>query len=226
MSLHERPALSVDEAIQTRRSVRAFLPDAVPDAVLREVFALAQFAPSNCNAQPWTPHVVSGGALRRLSAALLEAAAQPVAPDFEANWKFTGVYRERQIDAALQLYGAMGVERRDMAGRQNAYLRNYDCFDAPHAAFVFMPLGFGAREAADTGMWAQTLMLALTARGIASCAQGALSLYPDIVRDHLGLPAEQKLLFGVSFGYEDTAAKANAARVGRAALDDAVRFYS
>ncbi len=76
---------------------------------------------------------------------------QPVAPDFEANWKFTGVYRERQIDAALQLYGAMGVERRDMAGRQNAYLRNFACFDAPHAVFVFMPQGFGAREAADTG---------------------------------------------------------------------------
>ncbi len=88
-----------------------------------------------------------------------------------------------------------------------------------------MAAGFGAREAADTGMWAQTLMLALTARGLASCAQGALSLYPDIVREHLGLAAEQKLLFGVSFGYEDPNAKANAARVGRAALDDAVRFH-
>ncbi len=61
MSLHERPALSLDEAIRRRRSVRGFLPDEVPEALLREVFALAQFAPSNCNAQPWTPHVVSGG---------------------------------------------------------------------------------------------------------------------------------------------------------------------
>ena len=74
-------------------------------------------------------------------------------------------------------------------------------------------------------MYAQTLMLALTARGIASCAQGALSLFPDIVRAHLGVPPSQKLLFGVSFGYEDTSVKANAARVGRASLDDAVRFH-
>ena len=74
-------------------------------------------------------------------------------------------------------------------------------------------------------MYAQTLMLALTARGIASCAQGALSLYPDIVRQHLGVPEDQKLLFGVSFGYEDPDVKANAARVGRASLDDAVHFH-
>jgi nitroreductase len=227
MTLYERPAVSVDDAIRQRRSVRGFLPDEIPEATLREIFELAQLAPSNCNAQPWTPHVVSGAALRALRAALVAAASEerPVAPDFEANWKFAGVYRERQIDAALQLYGAMGIERRDLAGRQAAYLRNFDGFDAPHAAFVFMPAGFGAREAADTGMWAQTLMLALTARGLSSCAQGALSLYPDIVREHLGVAADQRLLFGVSFGYEDADVKANAARVGRAALTDAVRFH-
>jgi hypothetical protein len=40
-----------------------------------------------------------------------------------------------------------------------------------------MPEPFNTREAADIGMYAQTLMLALTARGIASCAQGALGLF-------------------------------------------------
>jgi hypothetical protein len=88
-----------------------------------------------------------------------------------------------------------------------------------------MPGYFNVREATDIGMYAQTLMLALTARGIASCAQGALSLFPDIVREHLGVPEDQKILFGVSFGYENQNVKANAARVGRASLDDAVRFH-
>jgi nitroreductase len=220
-------AMSLDEAIRRRRSVRGFLPEEAPAALLREAFELAQCAPSNCNVQPWTPHVVSGAALRRLRDALLAAAEveQPVNPDFEANWKFAGVYRERQIDAAMRLYDAMGIERRDIAGRRAAMLRNYALFDAPHAVFVFMVEGFGAREAVDVGMWAQTLMLALTARGLASCAQGALSLYPDIVREHLAIGPERKLLFGVSIGYEDPATRANAARVGRAALDDAVRFH-
>ncbi len=141
MSLHEPRALSFDDVIRRRRSVRGFLADEVPEATLREVFALAQLSPSNCNVQPWIPHVVSGPALRRLSDALVEAGLrdQPLNADFEADRKFLGVHRERQVDAAQQLYGAMGVERRDMVGRKMAYIRNHACFDAPHAVFVFMP---------------------------------------------------------------------------------------
>jgi nitroreductase len=88
-----------------------------------------------------------------------------------------------------------------------------------------MPHPFDTREATDIGMYAQTLMLAMTARGIATCAQGALGLYPGIVRATLGLPDTQRLLFGVSFGYEDPGEKANAARVGRAPTREAVRFH-
>jgi nitroreductase len=219
--------MSVDEAIRRRRSVRGFRPEEVPEATMREVFELAQWAPSNCNVQPWTPHVVSGEALKRLRDALVDAGMrdEPIRPDWPADGKFTDVYRERQVDAAQRLYGAMGVERRDAVGRKMAYIRNHAFFDAPHAVFVFMPEPFDTREATDIGMYAQTLMLALTARGIGSCAQGALGLFPHIVREHLGIPANYKLLFGVSFGYEDASVKANAARVGRANLDDAVRFH-
>jgi nitroreductase len=227
MSLRERPAMSVDEAVRRRRSVRGFRAEEVPEAILREAFELAQWAPSNCNVQPWTPHVVSGEALKRLRDALVDAGMrdEPIRPDWPADGKFTDVYRERQVDAAQRLYGAMGVERRDLAGRKMAYIRNHAFFDAPHAVFIFMSEPFDTREATDIGMYAQTLMLAMTARGIGSCAQGALGLFPDIVREHLGIPANYKLLFGVSFGYEDAGVKANAARVGRADLDDAVRFH-
>jgi nitroreductase len=227
MSMHERAAMNIDEAIRRRRSVRGFLPDEVPEATLREVFELAQWSPSNCNVQPWTPHVVSGGALKRLGAALVAAGMrdQPIKPDWPADGKFTGIYRERQVDAAQKLYGAMGVERSDVAGRKMAYIRNHAFFNAPHAVLIFMPEPFDTREAADIGMYAQTLMLALIARGIASCAQGALGLFPEIIRQHLGIPASYKLLFGISFGYEDRNIKVNAARVGRAHIDDAVRFH-
>ncbi|MBR1194566.1 nitroreductase [Bradyrhizobium sp. AUGA SZCCT0240] len=227
MSMRERPAMSIDQAIRRRRSVRGFLPDEVPEATLREVFELAQWSPSNCNVQPWTPHVVSGEALKRLREALVAAGMrdEPIRPDWPADGKFTGIYRERQVDAAQKLYGAMGVERSDVVGRKMAYIRNHAFFDAPHAVLIFMPAPFDTREAADIGMYAQTLMLALTARGIASCAQGALGLFPEIIREQLGIPANYKLLFGVSFGYEDRSIKANAARVGRADIDAAVRFH-
>jgi len=227
MSARSIPGMSVDEAIRRRRSVRGFLPDEVPEAILREVFELAQWSPSNCNVQPWSPHLVSGAELNRLRDALVAAAErdEPIRSDWPADGKFVGVHRERQINAALQLYGAMGVERADRVGRKQAYVRNQAFFEAPHAVFVFMPAPFDTREAADIGMYAQTLMLALVARGIDSCAQGALSLYPDIVREHLGVESRYRLLFGVSFDYADPDVKANAARVGRARLDDAVTFH-
>jgi nitroreductase len=225
--MHERPAIGVDEAIRLRRSVRGFLPDEVPEPMLREVFELAQWSPSNCNVQPWTPHVVSGDTLKRLRQALVAAGMrdEPIKPDWPADGKFSGIYRERQVDAAQKLYGAMEVERTDLVGRKMAYIRNHAFFDAPHAVLIFMPAPFDTREAADIGMYAQTLMLALIARGIASCAQGALGLFPKIIREHLGISANYRLLFGISFGYEDRNVKANAARVGRAGIDDAVRFH-
>lgn len=219
--------MTLDDAIRRRRSVRGFLPQEVPEVTLREVFALAQWAPSNCNIQPWLPHVVSGARLQALRRELVGAAqaGEPFAPDWPADGGYPGVYRERQVDAARRLYGAMGVARDDRAGREAAYWRNHAAFDAPHAVFVFMLEPFDAREATDIGMWAQTLMLALTSRGIASCAQGALALYAPIVRRQLALDERHRLMFGIAFGYEDPAIAANAARTGRAALDEAVRFH-
>ena len=127
MSLREKVVIGADEAIRRRRSVRGFLPEEVPEATLREVFELAQWAPSNCNVQPWAPHVVSGAVLRRLRDATVDAAMRdlPINPDFHVHAKFTGAHRERQVDAAQQLYGAMGVVRRDLDGRKMAYVRPF-----------------------------------------------------------------------------------------------------
>lgn len=220
--------MTLDEAIARRRSVRGYLPDTVPEEQIRAVFGLAQAAPSNCNIQPWVAHVLSGERLREAGRKMLAAAEAGIAPDpdFTSDRKFVGVYRERQIDAAVQLYGAMGIERHDRPRRDWAYRRNLDFFGAPHAVLIFMHSDFEEREAVDLGIYAQTLMLALTSRGIASCAQGALGLYPTIIREHLGLDPSNRLIFGISFGYEDSSEPANKARVGRASLGQAVVFHS
>ncbi len=105
MNAKEASAMSAEQVIRLRRSVRGFLPTEAPEQTLREVFELAQWAPSNCNVQPWAPHVVSGEALRRLRDALVGAAVAgvPYKPDWPAEGKYDGVYRERQVDAAARL---------------------------------------------------------------------------------------------------------------------------
>jgi nitroreductase len=210
-----------DAVLRARRSVRGYLPDPVPEEVIAEIFALAAWAPSNCNIQPWQVHVLSGDRLRALGREMAATAAVP-RPDVPLDTAYRGVFRQRQIGAAVALYSAMGIGREDHEGRRAAFLRNLDAFGAPHAAFVFLPEGFGLREASDLGGYAQTLMLAMASRGVASCAQGALSLHPDIVRAHLGLAAGPQLIMGIAFGYEDPAHPANAARTDRAGMDEVV----
>jgi nitroreductase len=89
-----------------------------------------------------------------------------------------------------------------------------------------MDEGFGLGSAWDVGMYAQTLMLAMTANGLASCAQGTMGHHPDLVREAFGLGDEVKVLFGISFGYEDTSMKVNEAHTERALLEDTVTFKS
>jgi nitroreductase len=219
--------LTTTEAILQRRAVRGFRPEPVPHAQLRGLFELAQHAPSNCNTQPWLVEVVSGEPLRQLRQRLQAAAIDPAQhrPDLPYDGRYEGVFKARQFDAAAQLYGAMQIAREDKAGRAASFLRNFAFFDAPHAAFIYLPEGMGLREATDCGMYAQTLMLALTAHGLASCPQTALSFQPHILREVLQVPQGQQLLLGISFGYEDTSVAANACRVGRAAADENIRFH-
>lgn len=210
-----------------RRSVRAFKPDAVPTAKLKKIFTLAQTAPSNCNTQPWQVHVVSGEKLevlrKELSASLLSG---EFSMDFPYAGKYEGVYKERQYDAAKQLFTAMDIAREDKVKRNDAFGRNFVFFDAPHVVFLFLDEGFGIREAADIGMYAQNLMLCLTANGLASCPQTSLSFNAAKVRELLGLDETNKLLFGISFGYEDDKHPANKCRVGRAALQETTHFHA
>jgi hypothetical protein len=64
-------------------------------------------------------------------------------------------------------------------------------------------------------MWAQTLMLTMVAFGLHSCPMGTMRNYPDMVREAFGIEDGTKILFGISFGYEDQTVAANATRTTR-----------
>ena len=215
----------LDGTIRERRSVRGFLPKPVPRDVLEEVLTLAQHAPSNCNVQPWRVYIASGDTLDKLRAALIEAVTDGasslmVTPIDE----FLGGYREKQVACAVELYGKMGIARDDRAGRLKASLRNFEFFDAPHVAYVCMAKSFGIGVALDVGMYVQTLMLAMQSRGLGSCAQAALRAFPEIVGEHLGIPDDEQILCGLSFGYEDSTVPANQTRQPRDPIASNVFF--
>ena len=219
-------AATYSTIVNQRKSVRAFQSQPVPQALLEQVFSAALRAPSNCNTQPWQTHVASGPRLESLRTALPEAFMRgEFSMDFPYDGKYDGVYKERQYAAAEALYSAMGIQREEKDKRNVAFMRNFTFFDAPHVAFLFLPEPFGLREACDLGMYAQTLMLSMVAHGLGCCPQTALSFLADPVRKELGVAASNKLLFGISFGYEDTDAAANRCHTDRGALVDITHFH-
>ncbi len=227
MADHGDQAKNFSEIVQTRRSVRAFLPDAVPTQVIEEVFTAAIQSPSNCNTQPWFAHIVTGDLLESLREELPKRfAAGDASPDFPYEGKYDGVYRDRQYASARALYTALGIPREEKARRQSWFMNNFSFFGAPAVCFFTLPAQFGLREACDLGMFAQTVMLGLTAHGLGSCPQAALSFLANVIRPALNLPDDQKLVFGLSFGYPDTSDAVNTVRTDRAELGDVVTFHN
>ena len=215
-----------NQLARSRRSIRGFLPTPIEPETLQQVFQTAAFAPSNCNTQPWYSYVVSGEMRDKLSGIFMETIGQGnYSLDFPYDAKYDGVYRQRQLDVGLLLYKALGVTREDKEGKRQAFLRNLEFFDAPHVVFIFMPEWCGIREACDVGMYAQNLMLTMRAHGIASCPQTILGYDAESVRRELDIDAEMKLLFGISFGYEDQELPENQIVPDRATLDEHVKFY-
>ena len=215
------------EIVSNRRSVRGFTPELIAEDKLKEIFTEAQLAPSNCNVQPWKVAVVSGERCRALAGKITQAMAEGnMSMDFPYDGTYYGTFKDRQKAAAFSLFDAQGIKREDKAARHVAFMSNYDFFAAPHVAFIFLPEEFGIRESADVGMYAQTLMLSLTAHGLASCPQTALSFFANLIREELGLDASNKLLFGISFGYEDVNHPANLCRIPRAPLEETTLFFS
>ena len=212
--------------VSSRRSVRAFLPDPVDQALIGKIFTLAASAPSNCNTQPWLSHVVSGSKRDLMHDALMKTVGVGENQlDFPYEGKYDGVYRQRQLEVGIMRYQAIGVTREDIAGKRQAFLRNLEFFGAPHVAFIFMPDWADIREAVDVGMYAQALMLSMHAHGISSCPQTILGYNADVVRELLNIEPSQKLLFGISFGYKDKSSPENQVHPSRATLSESTFFY-
>ena len=74
------------------------------------------------------------------------------------------------------------------------------------------------------GMFLQTLLLALTERGLGTCVQVSIAGYPEIVRKQLDIAPTLSILCGLAVGYPDPAFPGNKVRIGRHPVAKHVRF--
>lgn len=220
---------AVLEAIRSRRSVRAFLPDPVPEEVVREILEVASRAPSGSNIQPCKTVVLTGTALKdlgeELSARYLAGEVEP--REFEyypRQWREP--YLARRRATGWGLYAALGIQKGETARMAAQHARNYRFFDAPVGIFFFMDRDMEIGSWLDTGMFMQSVMVAARGFGLHSCPQAAFVDFPKLIPQRLGLPGDLQLICGMALGYADPEAPENAFTPARAALEETTHFLS
>jgi len=136
-----------------------------------------------------------------------------------------GAYKERREEHGVQLYGSLGIDRDDAAGRLGQYKKNFEFFDAPVALFITIDRRLGPGQWADLGGYIHALAFLARAYGLDTCPQEAWARLYDTVGDFLKLPPNEMLFCGVAIGYGNRKHKANDFRSPRAGLHEFCRFY-
>ena len=216
----------VEKLLAARYSCRAFKPEPVARATIERVLAAAQKTASWCNSQPWQVTIFSGDAVRAFGEAMYKAASERVPPvtDFEFPREYKGVYLDRRRESGFQLYNALGIPRGDKPAYNKQMLENFRFFGAPHVAIITSDEALGVYGAVDCGGYVSNFMLAAQALGIATVSQAAIAGHADVVRKHLGVGEERRVVCGISFGYADASHLANSYRTNRATIPEAVTF--
>ena len=217
---------ALEELLNERYSVRAFLPREVPRDVIEHVLAVAQRTASWCNSQPWQVVIASGEAKERFRKAIYAEAASGSAEnsDYAFPREYLGVYLERRRESGFQLYNTLGIPRGDKLAYAKQALENYNFFGAPHVAIIHTTEPLGVYGAVDCGAYVGNFMLAAQALGLGTIPQAALARHSGLIRRHFNLGDDRRVVCGISFGYADHAHKVNGYRTSRAALADTVTF--
>jgi nitroreductase len=207
--------MNVSEAVERRVSIRAFKPDPVPGALVRDILERAARAPSGGNLQPWRVHALAGVPLDEFKAIV---AANPMgeAPEYDVYppnlWD---PFRTRRFENGEDLYRTIGIPREDRPARLRQLAKNGTFFGAPVGIFFCLDRKLGPPQWADLGMYMQTVMLLAVERGLDTCPQEYWARYPVTVARFLGLPAELMLFSGMAMGWRDPEHPINGLRASR-----------
>ena len=220
-------ATAVDAAIVGRHSVRAFLPDPVPEAMVRHILEVAARAPSGTNTQPWTVHVLAGAAKERLSAAVM--AVREAHPEGRAEYRYyPGKWREpylsRRRKIGWDMYGLLGIAKEERARMWAQFGRNYVFFDAPVGMIFTIDRDLEQGSWLDYGMFLENIMIAARGHGLDTCPQAAWMEYPETVAQTLGIADEKMVVCGMSLGRANPDAPINDLATEREPVDAFARF--
>lgn len=216
-------AAALSALLRDRRSVRDFSDREVPPDLVQAILDDARWSPSWSNTQPYKIAVASGALRERVRAGLLACydAKAPPDGDFDNRLNYPDELQPRRRATGFGLYRILGIGREDAVARDRQMRRNFEFFDAPVALFVFVHGGLGDYAVVDGGILVQSILLAARARGLGTCALGALATWASPVRAAFDVPPGYKLLCGIALGWASDHA-VNAYSPGRLPLADSL----
>ena len=166
--------------------------------------------------QPWRVAAITGEPLQALLADVAKTSAEenPAHLSYPPNlWE---PYRTRRFVNGEDLYKSIGIPREDKAGRLRQLAKNAQFFGAPVGLFVLIDHRMGPVQWMDLGIYLQSFMLRATEEGLATCAQGFWRRYDAVIKQHIQVPEEYLVAYGIALGYEDKHAPINTMRATRA----------
>jgi nitroreductase len=205
---------AVEEAITSRRAIRAFLPDPIDRALVEHLLDVAARAPSGTNMQPWRAHVLTGEPLRRFCDAVCAAHDDPAFKP-GTTWRyypetFFEPYQSRRRKVGWDLYALLGIARGEHRKMHDQHGRNFRFFDAPVGMIFTIDRRLEIGSWLDYGMFLANLMTAARAHGLDTCPQAAFAPFHAVVAEQLGLAEEEVTVCGVALGRADLSAPENA----------------
>jgi len=219
--------VDVNEAIRSRKAVRQFTDQKIPEQTVRDILETAKWAPSGGNLQPWNVHVLSGDVLAELVEEVRSKLTAQVSEVQDYNIyppDLKDPYRTRRRDLGQALYDLIEVPRDDTPGKLRQLARNFEFFGAPVGLFFVMDRQMEIGQYVDLGMFMQNIMLLAREKGLHSCPQEAWAHWPQTVSKSLGISDDEMAFCGMALGMMDEDAVINRLQSGRADLDEFVTF--
>jgi nitroreductase len=222
---------AVDAAIESRRSIRAFLPTPVDHATIERILAVSSRAPSGTNTQPWKVHVMTGNSLKTFCDTLMAAYDDPAQAAlhreeyayYPTEWVSPYIDRRRRV--GWDLYGLLGIAKGDKDRMHAQHGRNYVFFDAPVGLIFTIDRVMQQGSWLDYGMFLQNIMVAARARGLDTCPQAAFTPFHKLIKGHLGLADNEMVVCGMALGHADPSAIENSLVTERAAVAEFTSFH-
>lgn len=204
--------MDIREAIENRRSIRAFRQDPVPREVLKQILETAVLSPSWANTQPWEFMVAGGQIVRDIANACEEKARSGAAmrPEIPGPPGFPEPFDGRRRTVGKKMFDVLGFGREDKEERAKWGMRGFKFFDAPNVIFILTDRSFYNQEDGqnvwplfDCGLVAQNIMLLAVKHGLGTIAEIQAVMCPDILRAKLNIPDNKLIVLGIAIGYPD-----------------------